>query len=102
MSASNMTYSGGVYSWDFTTSSSQAYGGISAQKSLTGGKWGMFSGDGNADDIINTSDKTLIWSLNSGKKVYLNADFSRNGQVDNRDKNDLWYPNSGKQCQVPD
>ena len=62
----------------------------------------MFSGDGNADDIININDKILIWSLNSGKKGYLNADFSRNGQVNNKDKNDLWYPNSGKQCQVPD
>jgi hypothetical protein len=102
ISSSGLTNAGGVYSWDFTTSSAQAYGGTAAQKSLAGGKWGMFSGDGNSDDIINTNDKTLIWSVGTGKKGYLNADFSRNGQVDNKDKNDLWFPNSGKQCQVPD
>jgi hypothetical protein len=102
LSSSGLTNSGGVYSWDFTTSSSQAHGGTDAQKSLAGGKWGMFSGDGNADDLINNNDKTLIWSVNAGKKGYLNADFSRDGQVNNNDKNDLWFPNSGKQCQVPD
>ena len=102
LSSSGLTNSGGIYSWDFTTSSSQAYGGTSAQKSLPGSKWGMFSGDGNADDIINNNDKTLIWSVNSGKKGYLNADFSRDGQVNNRDKNDLWFPNLGRLCQVPD
>jgi len=102
MSSSGLINVGGIYSWNFTTSSTQAYGGTSAQKSLSGGKWGMFSGDGNADDVINNNDKTLIWSVNSGKKGYLNGDFSRDGQVNNKDKNDLWYPNSGKQCQVPD
>ncbi len=102
LSSSGLTNAGGIYSWDFTTSSSQAYGGIDAQKSLAGGKWGMFSGDGNADDIININDKILSWSVNSGKKGYLNEDFSLDGQVNNKDKNDLWYPNSGKQCQVPD
>jgi hypothetical protein len=102
MSSSGLINVGGIYSWDFTSSSTQAYGGTAAQKSLAGGKWGMFSGDGNADDVINNNDKTLIWSVNSGKKGYMNADFSRDGQVNNKDKNDLWYPNSGKQCQVPD
>jgi hypothetical protein len=53
-------------------------------------------------EVINNNDKTLIWSVNSGKKGNLNGDFSRDGQVDNKDKNDLWYPNLGKQCQVPD
>jgi len=102
ISSSGLINIGGIYSWDFTTSSTQAYGGTAAQKPLSGEKWGMFSGDGNADDIININDKTLIWSVNSGKRGYLNADFSRDGQVNNKDKNDLWYPNSGKQCQVPD
>jgi hypothetical protein len=102
MSASGLPNSGGTYSWDFTTSSSQAYGGTSAQKSLAGGKWGMFSGDGNTDDVINNNDKTLIWSPYAGRKGYLNADFNRDGQVNNKDKIDLWFPNSGKQCQVPD
>jgi hypothetical protein len=102
ISSSGLTNTGGIYSWDFTTSSTQAYGGTSAQKSLSGGKWGMFSGDGDANDVIGTIDESIIWTPVAGNRGYLNADFSRDGQVNNKDKNDLWLPNIGKQCQVPD
>jgi hypothetical protein len=100
MSAVPVTPSGGIYSYDFTTGTGQAYG-VNAQKQLAVGKWGMFSGDGDANNTVNTTDKIGVWTPNAGKKGYLNADFNRNGQVSNQDKNNYWLPNNGKSCQVP-
>ncbi len=101
MSAVPLTLSGGMYSYDFSTSGTQAYGGANSQKLLVAGKWGMFSGDGDANNTINNTDKTAVWTPNAGKKGYLNADFNRNGQVNNPDKNNYWLPNLNKVCQVP-
>jgi hypothetical protein len=101
MSAVPLTLGGGIYSYDFTTGSAQAYGGVNGHKQLAVGKWGMFSGDGDANNTINNTDKTAVWTPNVGKKGYLNADFNRNGQVNNPDKNNYWLPNIGKSCQVP-
>ena len=101
ISAVPLTLGGGIYSYDFTTGSAQAYGGVNAHKQLAVGKWGMFSGDGDANNTINNTDKTAVWTPNTGKKGYLNADFNRNGQVNNPDKNNYWLPNIGKSCQVP-
>ena len=100
MSAVPLTLSGGMYSYNFSTSGTQAYG-ANSQKLLVAGKWGMYSGDGDANNTINNTDKTAIWTPNVGKKGYLNADFNRNGQVNNPDKNNYWLPNIGKSCQVP-
>ena len=63
---------------------------------MVAGKWGMYSGDGDANNTINNTDKTAVWTPNAGKKGYLNADFNRNGQVNNPDKNNYWIPNIGK------
>ncbi|MEZ5082651.1 MAG: hypothetical protein R2750_04280, partial [Bacteroidales bacterium] len=46
MSAVGLTETTGVYSFNFTTGSGQAYGGSNAQKEISSGVWGMFSGDG--------------------------------------------------------
>jgi hypothetical protein len=100
MSAVPLTLSGGMYSYNFSTSGTQAYG-ANSQKQLAVGKWGMYSGDGDANNTVNTADKTGTWTPDAGKKGYLNADFNRNGQVNNPDKNDFWRPNIGKSCQVP-
>jgi hypothetical protein len=100
MSASPLSLSGGLYSYDFTTGAGQAYG-VDAQKQLVSGKWGMYSGDGNASNTIEETDKTVVWSSEAGKMDYLNADFNLNKQVNNQDKNDFWLPNLGKSCQVP-
>lgn len=62
----------------------------------------MYSGNGDANRIINMTDKTGIWSPNAGKTGYLNADFNLDGQVDNRDKNEFWLPNLNKSSQVPE
>jgi hypothetical protein len=100
MSAMPLTLSGGMYSYNFTTSGTQAYG-ANSQKQLAVGKWGMYSGDGDANNTVNLTDKTAVWTPNSGKKGYLNADFNRNGQVNNPDKNNYWLPNLNKVCLVP-
>ena len=100
MSALPLTLVGGIYSYDFTTGAGQAYG-VNGHKQLAVGKWGMFSGDGDANNTVNNTDKTAVWTPNVGKKGYLNADFNRNGQVNNPDKNNFWLPNVGKSCQVP-
>jgi hypothetical protein len=100
MSAVPLTLSGGMYSYNFTTSGTQSYG-ANSQKLLVAGKWGMYSGDGDANNTINSTDKTSVWTPNVGKMGYLNADFNRNGQVNNPDKNNYWLPNMGKSCQVP-
>jgi hypothetical protein len=100
MSAVPLTLSGGMYSYNFSTSGTQAYG-ANSQKQLAAGKWGMYSGDGDANNTVNLTDKTAVWTTNAGKKGYLNADFNRNGQVNNPDKNNYWLPNLNKVCLVP-
>lgn len=91
----------GIYTYDFTGGSDIIYGGINGTKQLAPGKWGMFSGDGDANNTIELFDKTGVWSPNAGKMGYLSGDFNLDGQVDNRDKNEFWLPNLGKGSQVP-
>jgi hypothetical protein len=101
MSAVPLVLSGGGYSYDFTLSASQAYGGANALKDLGDGKWGMVSGDGDANGQVSNSDKNEVWRPQSGNSGYLSADFSLDGQVDNNDKNDCWMANSGRSAQLP-
>jgi hypothetical protein len=100
MSANPVTLSGGIYSYDFTTGSGQAFGS-NAQKNLGGGKYGMFAGDFNADGTINLNDKATPWITGAGKYGYLLSDGDFDGQADNNDKNDFWFINNGKSTQVP-
>ncbi|MCF8403925.1 MAG: M28 family peptidase [Bacteroidales bacterium] len=93
---------GGSYSYDFTLNANQAYGGSSAQKDLGSGVYGLMGGDGNADNVIDNADKTIIWQLISGKKGYGTADYNMDGQINNLDKNEYWLPNIGSGSQVPE
>jgi len=102
MSANPLIESEGVYSYDFTTASSQTYGGINAVKELVPGIWGMISADGNADGIVNLLDKNNVWEPQAGQSGYKSGDFNLDGQVNNPDKNDYWVPNEGSGCQVPE
>ena len=99
MSAYPLTLNGGVFTYDFTTAATQAYG--SAHKQLAPGVWGMIGGDGNADGQINNSDKLDIWAVQAGSNGYLSGDFNMDSQVNNADKIDVWVPNSGLGGQVP-
>jgi hypothetical protein len=69
---------------------------------MTPPRFGMISGDGKANGMVNTDDKDLSWVEYAGKKGYHPGDYDLNGQVDNLDKNDLWLINIGTQTQVPD
>jgi hypothetical protein len=101
MSANGVTASGGIYSYNFTLSASQVYGGSAGYKNLNGTVWGMIAGDANHDNMVSLSDKTL-WSSFAGSKGYQSVDFSMDAQINNKDKNDAVIPNSGRLSQVPD
>lgn len=101
MSSIPVSKVGNVYTYDFTTSVNQVYGGITGHKQLIPGTWGMISGDGNSDGVVSNIDKNNVWQVQVGLSGYLNGDFNMNGQVDNVDKNNKWKPNSGFGSQVP-
>ena len=100
LSSNALTQSGGVYTYDYTTSSGQAYG-ASSQKQLATGIWGMISGDVNANGSIGNEDITPPWKSNAGKTGYYPTDLNFDRHVNNRDKDSYWYPNNGKGTNVP-
>ncbi len=101
MSANPVTQAGGIYTYDFTTSVAQVYGGSNGHKQIAGGVWGMFSGNADGDNFIDLFDRDNEWALQSGSYGYLGGDMNMDGQVDNADKNDYWYDNNGEVSQVP-
>lgn len=100
ISASPLNESGGIFSYNFTYSSGQAYG-TSAQKNLGTGVFGMFAGDADANETIELQDKSIIWQNESGQHGYLNGDFNLDSQVNNQDKNDILINNIGISSQIP-
>jgi hypothetical protein len=100
MSANPLTESGGVYSYDFTSGTGQAYNG--GQKEIAPVVWGMFAGDADASSSIDGTDKSAIWNVQAGKSGYRSGDLNLNGQTDNADKNDYWLPNLGQSSKVPE
>jgi len=101
MSSVGLTNVGGTYTYDFTTSAAQVYGGAPGHKQIGSGIWGMISGDGDGNGTVNTTDKTPVWSSNSGKAGYLASDFNLDRQTNNKDKNEKWYPNLSKVSLIP-
>ncbi|MBN1339330.1 MAG: hypothetical protein JXA03_08405, partial [Bacteroidales bacterium] len=101
MNSTPLVKTGNTYTYDFTTGSGQAYGGVQAHKEIAPGVWGMISADGNADGQVNNSDKNDVWSPQAGSNGYLQGDFNMDAQVNNNDKNELWKPNTGLGSQVP-
>jgi hypothetical protein len=88
----------GVYTYDFTTGSGQAY--LNGQKDLGSGVYGMYGGDAAPDGLIDSGDKS-VWKNEAGTAGYLQSDFNMDTQVDNNDKNDVWVPNETTGTQVP-
>ncbi len=74
----------GIASYDFTSGSVKAYGSGAGYKELSPGVWGMVSGDGNSDGIINDSDKLSEWQLSAGEQGYIFGDYNLDSQVDNQ------------------
>lgn len=102
MSATGITQSGGVYTYNFSSAVGQVYGANNAHKQIGTGIWGMIGGDGNGDEQINNLDKNDVWALQAGFSGYYSGDFNLDNQVNNNDKNDVWNPNTGLGGQVPD
>jgi len=104
ISANPLIETGGIYSYDFSSSASQAYGGSSAQALLSSSPdiWGMMAGDGDGSGNVTISDKNNIWDLQSGTTGYLEGDYNMNTNVNNQDKNDYWLPNDGEGTYIPE
>ncbi|MBN1337782.1 MAG: PKD domain-containing protein [Bacteroidales bacterium] len=101
MSANPLTEVGGVYMYDFSSSSSQVYGGALGAKEVSPGVWALAAGDGNADNLVGTPDKNDVWAVQAGTSGYLMGDFNLDGQVSNTDKIEIWSVNGGRGSQVP-
>jgi len=92
----------GTYFYDFRFDADQAFGGTAAQKELVPGVWGMFAGDSDRNGIINMSDKTLQWNIQTGESGYFPSDFNFDQRVDNKDKDDFLIPNYLKASFIPE
>ncbi|MEZ5195523.1 MAG: LamG domain-containing protein [Bacteroidales bacterium] len=104
ISAYPLIETGGIYTYDFTTGITQAYGDSDGYKQWENGVAVMVAGDGDADGYILSSDKTSVWTFQAAKNGYFSGDFNMDTQVNNVDKNNIWIPNNdyGYSSQVPD
>jgi hypothetical protein len=101
LSANALTQTGGAYTYDYTTSSGQAFG-TNAEKQLATGVYGLFSGDANGNGTIDNSDLVPAWKSNAGNAgIYIPVDLNLDKQVNNLDKDSSWFPNIGKGTNVP-
>ncbi len=101
ISANALVESGGVYTYDFTTSANQALGGTNGHKELEPGVWGMVAGDGNGNGLIQNTDETAVWKTDLGQSGYKGGDFDMNGLVQNTDETNYWKVNLGSGGQTP-
>ncbi len=101
MSSIPVALNAGKHTYDFSIGDSQAYGGVTAQKEISTGIWGMISGDANGDGQIDTNDNSAYWDTDAGASGYLKGDLNLDGQVNNQDKNDKWLPNLGAGSFIP-
>jgi hypothetical protein len=90
-----------LFSYDFTSDSSQVYGGTQGCKEIAPGIWGMAAGDANGDGEITIQDK-LLWEAETGTMGYKPSDFDMNEHVDNKDKNNFFIHNVNMNSFIPD
>ncbi len=101
-SAFPLTYSQGIYSYDFTINPNQYIGGSNVAKQLSSVLWGMLSGDANNDGQIDNNDKNDIWIIEEDEFGYKLGDFNMDSQVDDDDIIVKWKPNAGKGIKLSD
>jgi len=83
MSPSAVASASNTVTHNFTTGLAQAYPGSgNTQKSLAGGKYGLFAADGNADDDVTAPDFNL-WNTQTtaGATGYQSGDYNIDGDV---------------------
>lgn len=102
MSAAAQTLNGTSALFDFTTAPGQAYG-TNPMKQLAAGVYGMISGDGNNDGVVNIADKESIWRLQNGTpwSYEKSGDYDLDYGIDVFDLNFYWRPNKGLVTGVP-
>ena len=97
MSANALSESGGTYSYNFSTASSQAYTtGGNAQVDLGSGVFGMYAGETNNSSAVTAADKVLVNTDNAANATgYLTSDTNLSGATTAADKIPV---NSGNQA----
>jgi hypothetical protein len=81
MSATELSLTGDVYSYDFSTGIDQAYGGGNGYKEIAAGVFGMVTGDMDGDSDVGVNDFTL-WATDFGNApVYMNSDADMDSDV---------------------
>ncbi len=85
--------------YDFTSASSQFYGGSAGAANLEAGIWGMVAGDANGSGIVSNSDKDDV-NTNNNSSGYLDSDTNMSGIVSNSDKDPV-NNNLNKSTQIP-
>lgn len=79
MSSSPIAVSGGVGTYDFTTAANKAYG-TDSQVELKTGLYGMYSGDGDCNGIVNVLDYSCVGS-NIFSNGYICGDYDMNSII---------------------
>ncbi len=88
MTATPIVFDGATTVLDFSDGLTPTYG-IQAQKALTGGIMGLFAGDATGNQIIDASDRSLIWNFRN-QQGYLMTDITLDGIVNAADRSMDW------------
>jgi len=99
MSSSQLSQTGGIYSWDFTDELAKTY--LNGQTQISTGLFGMIGGDCDASGRVFPIDKYIIWQNDACNFGYYGSDLNLDKQVDNKDKNHMWKPNFGLITSIP-
>ncbi len=90
---------GGVY--DLTTGQGQAFG-VNPMLEMESGIFGMYGGDGNAENGVTAFDMLQVWLPQNGGPVgYWSGDYNMNSSVTAFDILQIWLLSNGISSQVP-
>lgn len=102
LSATSPSESGGIYTYNFSTSIAQAHGGGLGYKLIDTGVYGMAGGDADGDGDVDGAD-FILWQNTAGiGSDYGMSDFDLDTQTDNKDKNDVLVENTDLSTQIPE
>jgi len=92
----------GNYTYDFTLSPYQTYGGELSVKDLGNDIWGVPGGNGLFDSKVDNKDKNDLWAIQNGLVGYFNGDYNMDGTVSPNDKIEIWSESVGRSEVMPD